>query len=62
MSKFKKIVQSFYAKDNLNPKVWNETKSGFVMDSKIREHLLSDRKSTRLNSSHIPLSRMPSSA
>ena len=24
--------------------------------------LLSDRKSTRLNSSHIPLSRMPSSA
>ena len=41
MSKFKKIVQSFYAKDNLNPKVWNETKSGFVLDSKIREHLLS---------------------
>ena len=25
-------------------------------------HILSDRKSTRLNSSHIPLSRMPSSA
>ena len=25
-------------------------------------HGLSDRKSTRLNSSHIPLSRMPSSA
>ncbi len=25
-------------------------------------HLLGDRKSTRLNSSHIPLSRMPSSA
>ena len=25
-------------------------------------HLLEDRKSTRLNSSHIPLSRMPSSA
>ena len=26
------------------------------------ESLLKDRKSTRLNSSHIPLSRMPSSA
>ena len=25
-------------------------------------HRLADRKSTRLNSSHIPLSRMPSSA
>ena len=27
-----------------------------------RPPILSDRKSTRLNSSHIPLSRMPSSA
>ena len=26
------------------------------------EELVKDRKSTRLNSSHIPLSRMPSSA
>ena len=26
------------------------------------EEILGDRKSTRLNSSHIPLSRMPSSA
>ena len=26
------------------------------------EKILGDRKSTRLNSSHIPLSRMPSSA
>ena len=26
------------------------------------QHLFRDRKSTRLNSSHIPLSRMPSSA
>ena len=33
-----------------------DTKSGF--DSVKKE----DRKSTRLNSSHIPLSRMPSSA
>ena len=29
--------------------------------AQLREHL-GDRKSTRLNSSHIPLSRMPSSA
>ena len=28
----------------------------------IRDEILPDRKSTRLNSSHIPLSRMPSSA
>ena len=28
----------------------------------IGKEILSDRKSTRLNSSHIPLSRMPSSA
>ena len=28
----------------------------------VQNSILSDRKSTRLNSSHIPLSRMPSSA
>ena len=28
----------------------------------VAEHHFTDRKSTRLNSSHIPLSRMPSSA
>ena len=32
------------------------------MLAKARQILVSDRKSTRLNSSHIPLSRMPSSA
>ena len=30
--------------------------------NRISSHLIADRKSTRLNSSHIPLSRMPSSA
>ena len=30
--------------------------------AKVRRFLWGDRKSTRLNSSHIPLSRMPSSA
>jgi predicted nucleotidyltransferase len=41
MSKFKKVLQSFYAKDNLNTKVWNEKKGMYVMDPKVREHLLS---------------------
>ena len=31
-------------------------------DSSYNENSIGDRKSTRLNSSHIPLSRMPSSA
>ena len=33
-----------------------------IMDMKNNHQKLEDRKSTRLNSSHIPLSRMPSSA
>ena len=33
-----------------------------VTSTRIGRALTSDRKSTRLNSSHIPLSRMPSSA
>ena len=33
-----------------------------LADQGLRVHLELDRKSTRLNSSHIPLSRMPSSA
>jgi len=41
MSKFRKVLQSFYAKDNLNTKVWNEKKGMYVMDPKVREHLLS---------------------
>ena len=32
------------------------------LERKVHETILEDRKSTRLNSSHIPLSRMPSSA
>jgi hypothetical protein len=41
MSKFRKVLQSFYAKDNLNTKVWNEKKGMYIMDPKVREHLLS---------------------
>ena len=38
---------------------------GYSLSDKIgffKKPILEDRKSTRLNSSHIPLSRMPSSA
>ena len=33
-----------------------------VIDGRLNDAAWRDRKSTRLNSSHIPLSRMPSSA
>ena len=36
--------------------------SGYMLESALTSGICSDRKSTRLNSSHIPLSRMPSSA
>ena len=36
--------------------------SDLTLDKMILKEAASDRKSTRLNSSHIPLSRMPSSA
>ena len=45
-SKVVKIADLAYAKQTMAPVRW----------------VLADRKSTRLNSSHIPLSRMPSSA
>ena len=38
--------------------VWKSSLTPYI----IEERQLKDRKSTRLNSSHIPLSRMPSSA
>ena len=37
-------------------------KKASIPASKLRASQTEDRKSTRLNSSHIPLSRMPSSA
>ena len=37
-------------------------KSSFRDESYVKVERITDRKSTRLNSSHIPLSRMPSSA
>ena len=44
--------------------VWSWGPSGFKFELRhvLKQKISSDRKSTRLNSSHIPLSRMPSSA
>ena len=41
-------------------KVMKKREGGDVASQKVQKE--EDRKSTRLNSSHIPLSRMPSSA
>jgi len=41
MAGFKKVLKSFHVKDNLNTKVWVEKNEKFVMDDKVREHLLS---------------------
>ena len=40
----------------------DENKQEFLHNYNISVNVRTDRKSTRLNSSHIPLSRMPSSA
>ena len=42
--------------------IWKRTEVGDNQESKRETLAFKDRKSTRLNSSHIPLSRMPSSA
>ena len=39
-----------------------EYNAGYNVETDVRGMRSVDRKSTRLNSSHIPLSRMPSSA
>ena len=43
-------------------RMWVITAEAYRQETKTHLPLLPDRKSTRLNSSHIPLSRMPSSA
>ena len=52
-----KIVKAYYPDAKATPSVWSG-QTGYV-EFKVTSR---DRKSTRLNSSHIPLSRMPSSA
>ncbi len=54
------LISNFHS-NGLKKVQWNgKTQAGINVPSGI--YLLKDRKSTRLNSSHIPLSRMPSSA
>ena len=51
-----KLVMDFFSlKDTIDNAVT-------AVETKAEDKLITDRKSTRLNSSHIPLSRMPSSA
>ena len=53
--------ESDYARpDEVHPAGWGRS-DGFQF-AIFNKPLILDRKSTRLNSSHIPLSRMPSSA
>ena len=47
---------------DLNALMIEIDKKHIISTYKLDENLSADRKSTRLNSSHIPLSRMPSSA
>ena len=55
-------VADFKADDNILAKVFDPTDMAIVSKSISRNPYQEDRKSTRLNSSHIQKSRMPSSA
>ena len=62
-----KIKWSCYARAELSPETLLLMKRAGCLNLHVgfesaTEEVLRDRKSTRLNSSHIPLSRMPSSA
>ena len=48
--------------ESKNPIHYKDEIKRLEKEIEIRNSIISDRKSTRLNSSHIPLSRMPSSA
>ena len=53
-------MPAFYAHERFGKKVWQQTEGD--LKEIIRSHYPQDRKSTRLNSSHEFVSRMPSSA
>ena len=56
------VVQFFYyVSDVAHGDFGKSSRTGFPVATDIKR-VFPDRKSTRLNSSHIPLSRMPSSA
>ena len=52
----------YYEKEGLIPGVKRKASGAREFEAKDCEVLLLDRKSTRLNSSHTDISRMPSSA
>ena len=52
------FIASLFIADN----IWGYVIATVVLAAAIKITKVPDRKSTRLNSSHIPLSRMPSSA
>ena len=52
------MAETTNANETYQPMTFDAIKIGLASPEKIRE----DRKSTRLNSSHVALSRMPSSA
>ena len=58
---FRKIIN--VGRDCIEDKEWNQAVQALqaVLNEK-QDHYVQDRKSTRLNSSHIQKSRMPSSA
>ena len=67
LNKYEPIFFADYSKTNFESNFINTGDGGYIiLDTPLHGLLfsiyLSDRKSTRLNSSHIPLSRMPSSA
>ena len=63
--KFKDLETNFVTKEEFDTRLdelESSSRTGFQLIRNDISRLEKDRKSTRLNSSHIPLSRMPSSA
>ena len=56
INKIKEILPEAFSEGKID---WEKLKAALGKDIEFKNE---DRKSTRLNSSHIPLSRMPSSA
>ena len=60
-STFEQALSTVYGVDLMMDNV-EECRKRLLCGKEELRHIVEDRKSTRLNSSHIPLSRMPSSA
>ena len=59
---YRSITNLFFGDFATAPEMRNRTKMKNVASDRARRENVPDRKSTRLNSSHLWLSRMPSSA